>query len=176
MDKPEVVTAKGHDMVAVVGLSEADEFADLSLADEGELAPPLDFAARAHPSHLMVGVVPPGLGVAPAWPRRGRVEIGRRPLGDRFMRPLLVVVAAERVEARLLLPGVGGRSPRGPLFDGVDEMRLDAKLEPTRPKAASSRLPASRTGRHCRSGSRAADRKSGRRASKPPARHQPSAR
>jgi hypothetical protein len=96
IDKAEVVTAEAHDMVADVELSEADEFADQSLAAKGELAPPFDFAARAHPPHPMVGVVPQVLEPLRHGPRRGRVEIGRRPLADRFMRPLLVVVAAER--------------------------------------------------------------------------------
>ncbi len=153
IDKAEVVAAKAHDMVAVVELSEADEFADQSLADEGVLASPFDFAPRAHPPRLMVGVVPRVLDARRHRARRGRIEVGRRPLPERLVRPLLVIVTAERVEARLLLIGVGGRRPRGLLLErtmhalmapvllrrgGPDEMRLDAELEPPGRKARQS--------------------------------------
>ena len=97
---------------------------------------------------------------------------GRR----RLVRPLLVIVTAERVEARLLLIGVGGRRPRGLLLErtmhalmapvllrrgGPDEMRLDAELEPPGRKARQSACALGvRRARRCRNGSPAAGRKS----------------
>jgi hypothetical protein len=58
VDEPEVAAAKAYDVVAVVELGEADEFARQRLADERELAAPFDFASGADPPNLVVGVVP----------------------------------------------------------------------------------------------------------------------
>src|SRR6516225_3750815 len=112
VDDAEVVAAEAHDMSAIIEFGDAHQLADERLADEGEVAAPLDFPARAHAADLVVGVVP-GVPDAPRHgARRGRIKLGRRPLPERFVRALLVIVTAEHVEPRLLLVGVGGRRLR----------------------------------------------------------------
>ena len=154
-------------------------FPDDRLADEGELAPPFDLAPRSHAADLMVGVVPRVFEAFRHGPRRGRVEIGRQPLPERFVRALFIIVSAELIEAGLLLPSVGGGRLRGLLLQrtvhplmtpvllrrgGANEVRFDAEGATT-PKAASVRLPlASQTAPRCRSGLPAAGRRSRRRA------------
>ena len=136
-------------MVAVFEFGQADELPDDRLADEGELAPPFDLAPRSHPTNLMVGVVPRVFEAFRHVPRRGRIEIGRRPLPERLVRALFIIVSAELVEAGLLLPSVGGGRLRGLLLQravhplmapvllrrgGANEMRFDAEPEPPRRK------------------------------------------
>ena len=113
IEEAQVAAAEAHDMVSVLELGQPDELAHQRLADERELAPPLDVAFVAHPPHLMKSVVPGILEALRHGAGRGLVDFGRRPLGKRLVRALLVIVAAEFVEASLLLLGVGGRRLRG---------------------------------------------------------------
>ena len=111
VDQSEVDVGEADDPVAVLGFGDADGLADEAFADEDKLAAPFDFAAGAHPADGMVGVVP-GL-VEALWTAPGRRPVmGRRLLAERFVRPLVVVVLAEGIEARLLLVRVGRRRPK----------------------------------------------------------------
>ncbi|BBF92098.1 hypothetical protein BLTE_07830 [Blastochloris tepida] len=85
-------------MVARLELLEAEQLAREGFADEDVLALPLDVAGRPHPAHLMIGVVPGVLDGLRHRPRGCDVEIGRGMLRDCLVRPLLVVVPAERIE------------------------------------------------------------------------------
>jgi hypothetical protein len=149
IEEAEIASAKADDMVAVFEFGQADELAHDRLADEGELAPPFDLAPRSHPTNLMVGVAPRVFEAFRHVPRRGRIEIGRRPLPERLVRALFIIVSAELVEAGLLLPSVGGGRLRGLLLQravhplmapvllrrgGANEMRFDAEPEPPRRK------------------------------------------
>src|SRR5271166_4986922 len=80
IDEAEIASTKADDVVAVFEFGQANEFPDNRLADEGEVTPPFDLAPRSHPTDLMVGVVPRVFDPRRHGPRRGRVEIGRRPL------------------------------------------------------------------------------------------------
>ena len=79
------------------------------------------------------------------FPARAREDRRGRPLGQRFVRPHLVVLFAEAVEAHLLLAAVGRRRPRRrglqhPVHALVppvllrlarlDPLQLDAQLQP----------------------------------------------
>ena len=113
VDQSEVDVGEADDPVAVLGFGDADGLADQAFADEDELAAPLDFAAGAHPADGMVGVVPELVEALRTAPGRRPVMRGRCFLAERLVRPLVVVVLAEGVEARLLLLRRGRRRPRG---------------------------------------------------------------
>ena len=157
IEKAEVVAAEAHDMVSIFEFGQADRFARQRFADEGAFASPSDFACRANPAHLMVGVIPGILDALRHGARRRPIEIGWRPLAQRLVRTLLVVMAAESVKARLLVAGVSGRRLGGLRLEravhalmspvllrrsGPDEMRRDAKLEPPNRKPAQPARPA----------------------------------
>src|SRR5258705_7584720 len=75
--------------------ADADRLADQHLADEDQLAVPLDLAVRAHPADLAVLAIhrlpqPAWVG-PPRWPGEGNGRIARRGL----LRPFAVFVAGE---------------------------------------------------------------------------------
>jgi hypothetical protein len=144
IDDAHVAPAEAHDMSVVVALGDAYQLADERLADEGEVATSFDFAAGAHPPHLVLCVAPLVLEPLRHAARRRRIDLGRRLLAERLVRTLLVVMAAEGVEARLLLVCAFHRRARGLRFEGAvhplmaavvlgrsraDEMRLDPELD-----------------------------------------------
>ncbi len=107
IDQSEVASAKAYDVVAIFEFRQADELARQRFADEGERAPPFDFATGPHPPDLVVGVIPGVFDAFRQQARRGRIEVGRRLLPERLVRTLLIIMSSELVEARLLLRGVG---------------------------------------------------------------------
>ena len=113
IEDAEIDVGEADDPVAVLGFGDADGLADEAFADEDELAAPFDFAAAAHPADGMVGVVPGLVEALRTAPGRRPVMLGRRLLAERFVRPLVVVVSAEGIEARPLLARRGRRRPRG---------------------------------------------------------------
>src|SRR5262249_46897412 len=76
--------------------------ADQDLAEEDELAAPLDLAVGVDTSHRMIAVVGRLAQRTRIAPGRGPVERRRRLLAERLMRPLLVELAAGAGEAALL--------------------------------------------------------------------------
>src|SRR5436190_1096060 len=145
IDQADVQIAEPHYMVAGFEFGDADELAHQRFADEDPLASPHDLTRAAHPADLMIRVIP-GI-FHPYWhrSRRSSIELCRRSLPQRFMRPLLVVMPPERIEAPLLCSRIRCRRPRGLLLERamhafvpaillrrgrMDEVRLYAELEP----------------------------------------------
>ena len=58
IDDAEVDPGEANDPVAAVGLGDADGFALQRLADEDQVAAPLDGPVGAHPAHGVPGIVP----------------------------------------------------------------------------------------------------------------------
>src|SRR5919201_4836688 len=102
IDKADVEITEPHDMVAGFEFRDADQLAHQRLTDKDMLTLPPDLARAAHPAHLVIGIIPGLLDAIRHRPRRSRVKFRRRPLAQRFMWALLVVVSAEAVEADLL--------------------------------------------------------------------------
>src|ERR1700722_824331 len=147
IDQADVAIAEAHHMIAGFEFGDANQFADQRLGDEYALAFPHDLARAAHAPDLVIGIVAMLLDAIRHLPLRWRVDLVRRSLAERFMRPLFVVVSAEGVEAPLLLGRIRGRRARGLGLEGamhalmaaillrrgwMDEVRLDAELDPPR--------------------------------------------
>src|ERR1700736_2677387 len=109
IDQADVAIAEAHHMIAGFEFGDANQFADQRLGDEYALAFPHDLARAAHAPDLVIGIVPMLLDAIRHLPLRWRVDLVRRSLAERFMRPLFVVVPAEGVEAPLLLGRIRGR-------------------------------------------------------------------
>src|SRR5919204_3180266 len=112
IDDPEVVLAEADDGGAAVVLGQADELACERLADENALAAPLDLAGVMHTTNFMIGIVPGILQAHRHCTSRSLPAFGGRYLVDRFVRALLVVISAKRIEAFLLLARRCGRRLR----------------------------------------------------------------
>src|SRR5215471_17301459 len=145
IEQADVAVAEAHDVVLGFELGDADELTDQRFADEDLAAFPLDCAGRPHPTDLMMGIVPWLLDTIRHGALRGRIDLVRRPLPQRLMRTLFVVVAAEGIKTDLLRASVGGRWARGLRLERamhalmaavllrrgrMNEMGLDAELEP----------------------------------------------
>src|SRR5262249_24482152 len=102
VDEAEFDAGEADPPVAAGALGDANGFADQDLAEEDELAAPLDLAVGVDTSHRMIAVVGRLAQRTRIAPGRGPVERRRRLLAERLMRPLLVELAAEAVEAALL--------------------------------------------------------------------------
>jgi hypothetical protein len=112
-DHAEIASGDAHDMHPIIDLGETDELTGQRLADEDELAPPLDLAGVAHAANLVVRVVP-GIGEARRQGASGRLPSrGRCRLADRPVRALHVEARPKPVEARLLLGDRGRCWRRG---------------------------------------------------------------
>src|SRR4051812_184089 len=96
---------EADDVAAGIVLGKADEFASERLANEHVLAAPFDDAVGTHTADLMIGVVPGIIEAARHRAGRRAPELDGCHLVERLVRPLLVEVAAEGVEATLLLDG-----------------------------------------------------------------------
>src|ERR1700688_4359740 len=119
VDEAELDVGVAYPPLAVLRLLHADRLADQDLADEDEVAVPLDLAVGAHPPNrhrLIIG----GLAQR-AWigSRRADVERGRRFLPERLVWPLLVELAAEAFEALLLILEGCGRRRGGFSLEGA---------------------------------------------------------
>jgi hypothetical protein len=103
-DHAQIAAREANDMAATVVLGDADQLACEGLADESLLTLPLDLPGRSHAADLVVGVVP-GILQAPSRKsaQRRPPQPRRRLLLQGLVRPILVVVLAEVVEALLLL-------------------------------------------------------------------------
>src|SRR5713101_4580263 len=131
--------------IAALGLSDADGLAAESLADEDVLATPLDLAIVADAADGefgSVGRLIDPIGIAA---RRGVVVARGGLLTQGFVGPIVVEVAAEAIEARLLLVKRGGRRTSGLGFERamhalvpsvllrrsrLDALEADAELDP----------------------------------------------
>src|SRR5258705_13777118 len=100
--------------------ADADRLADQHLADEDQLAVPLDLAVRAHPADLAVLAIHRLLQLAWIAPRRWPGERSGIVEGERFVRPFAVVDPAESNQTRLLL---GHAPPPGPCRVGPERPR-----------------------------------------------------
>src|SRR6267142_1581187 len=145
VDAAKIDVGEADDPIAIVSLGNSNRLADQHLADEHAISAPLDIAARTHPAHGVIGIVPGFLDAIGVRSRRGGVPACRRLLVERFMRPVVIVVFAEAIEASLLLPrGRGGRS-RGLLLERavkalmpsvllrtarINALEFDAELHP----------------------------------------------
>src|SRR6516165_3128616 len=145
MDVSEFDIGIAHQPVARVGLDHANRFADQRLADKDPLAGPFDLAVAAHPTDRDVAVIARILESLRVRPRRRPVGRSRCLLSQRFVRSLVVVERAERVEALLLRRHAVGWRCRGLLLEGAmnplvtaillrlagnNPLRPDAELEP----------------------------------------------
>src|SRR5271165_3327878 len=84
-------------------LGEADRLAGERAIEGNELAPPFDFAVRAHPPDLVVDrIVGLAQDAVPA-PGRGLIVVGGGGVAERLVRALLIVDALKGVEAVELL-------------------------------------------------------------------------
>src|SRR5215472_6717159 len=101
-----------HQPVTTLGLANADRLADQCLTDKDQLARPFDLAVAAHAAHRNLVTIVRILDPVRIGPRRRLVPRSRRLLSQRFVRPLLVVDRAERVEPLLLRRQTGGRGCR----------------------------------------------------------------
>src|SRR5436189_1915970 len=113
IDDPKIALAEARDVTAALVLGQADELAGQCLADEHVLAAPLDRPRRTYSSHFVVCVIPRVLETRRQSVIRRLPARRRWRLLQRLVRPLLVVVPAEQIEARLLLArirrgGLGG--------------------------------------------------------------------
>src|SRR5712692_8355822 len=147
IDQAAVALAEAHHMIAGFELGDANRFADQRLADEDAIALPHDLAGAAHAPDLVIGIIPRLLDAIRHHSPRRHINLMRRPLAERFVRTLLVVVPAEGVEARLLLDRIRSRRARSlrleramhalvaaVLLRGgrMDKVRLDTELDPPR--------------------------------------------
>src|SRR5271165_7215377 len=103
------------DRPAVGVFGEADRFAGERAIEVDELAPPFDFAVRAHPSDLVVDrIVGLAQNAVPA-PGRGLIMFGGGGVAERLVRALLIIETLKGAEAVELLAQAVGRRRGGVL-------------------------------------------------------------
>ena len=126
IDDAELDIGKLDPPIAVLGLGNGDRFADQGLADEDVLAPPFDLAVAADAADLEIGSVARVFDLARIRARRGLIVLPGRLLAQGFMRSILIEVAAEAIEARLLR-----RERRGRRIGGLGlERAMHALVRP----------------------------------------------
>ncbi len=168
IDQTEVTVAESDDLSATFVFGKTDPFAGQSLADKNVFAPPFDRAVAAHLADLAVGIVqwlfnPRGKSALRCVPMAHR-----RYLIERLVGTFLIILAAENIEAHLLLhPGAGRRDAPFPpssfgacvsgvrcsagLMAGCSAARI--RVSKTKPTACRARPRRSiRTARRCRNG------------------------
>src|SRR3546814_1149604 len=101
IDAAEFDRAVAHRPGALFGFLQPDRLADQHLAEEHQLAVPLDLAVGAYPADLVaVGIL--GLAQVPAvGPRRRIVAVGRGGLAERLVRALFVEIRSEEHTSEL---------------------------------------------------------------------------
>ncbi len=145
VDESEFDVAVADEPLALLGLLDRDRFADQRLADEDEVAGPLDAAVGAHPAHRgFVGIVGLAQG-ARVGARRSTIKRGWSGEVQGFVRPFVIVDGAEHVKGPLLLGerrlgracGVFFQRAMQPLVPavllrlaGIDPLGAHAKLDP----------------------------------------------
>ena len=143
VDDAEVDVAEPKEPVAIGRLSNADGLAGERLADEYEIAAPLDLAGGTDPAHGVLGVIPRLLEALGERPRGRSIAADRGLLAERLVWPKFVEERNELIEAGLLLAG-SRRASRAVCFSGVPCMRYmasvllrRARVDPLRPMATS---------------------------------------
>src|SRR5216684_2414299 len=105
--------------VTVSIFMQTNQFTDQRSGDENQLALPFNLAVAADPAQVAVAgrerILPAGRIGA----RRGRVNRRRRYLAQRLMRPLVIELVAEVIEALLLGSERGGRRLGGFCLEGL---------------------------------------------------------
>src|SRR6202167_4209300 len=145
VDDAEVDVADPKEPVAIRRLSNADGLAGEHLADEYEIAAPLDLAGGTDPAHGVLGVIPRLLEALGERPRGRSIAADRGLLAERLVWPEIAEERNELIAAGVLLAaGLGGRSS-GVLLQGsmhalmasvllrragVDPLQTDAELQP----------------------------------------------
>src|SRR6266851_962068 len=95
--------------VTVSIFMQTNQFTDQRSGDENQLALPFNLAVAADPAQVAVAGIERILQAGRIGARRGRVNRRRRYLAQRFMRPLVIELVAEVIEALLLGSERGGR-------------------------------------------------------------------
>src|SRR5260370_3805524 len=99
--------------VTVGALADGDGFAGDRFGDEEQRALPFDLAARSHAPDLLVRTIIDIADRLDERPGRRAIELGRLALAQRLVRSLMVELAAEGIEAALLVGSGGGRRLAG---------------------------------------------------------------
>src|SRR5216683_4427810 len=97
--------------VTVSIFMQTNQFTDQRSGDENQLALPFNLAVAADPAQVAVAGIERILQAGRIGARRGRVNRRRRYLAQRFMRPLVIELVAEVIEALLLGRERGRRRP-----------------------------------------------------------------
>src|SRR5271170_1163867 len=108
IDEPERHWSEVELRIAVPGFFQSYNLSYKCFADKDQLALPPDLAIAAHPAQVDPGRIAGILQPRRIAPQRGRVVLRRRSLAQRLMRPLLVELGAELIEAPLLRRRTGG--------------------------------------------------------------------
>ena len=103
--------AKTHQVIVLL-LGDADRLASQRFTDKQVFAAPLDLARWTHNPRLVVGVAPGRLGARRQAASRRMPMFCRCRLAKRFVRTLVIIMAAEPVEANLLIARCGRRRLR----------------------------------------------------------------
>src|SRR2546428_2369357 len=115
IDNAEFDVGKANQPITIVIFRDTERLADQNLADEDKLAAPFDLAVGTHATHRLRSIINRFVQGARIGSGGGLVERGWCPLPQSFVRPLLIVLAAEAIKAFLLLAQRGGRR-RGSLL------------------------------------------------------------
>ena len=131
VDHAEITGAEADEVAAIFKSGDANACPRQRLADEDVFAAPLEAAFGVDPPDLVPGVVPGVFDARWQGTQRGLPVSSGGCLAERFMRALAIVVAAERVKARLLFCLVGGRGRcclrlQGPVHTFVPPVLLRA--------------------------------------------------
>src|SRR5271154_2469589 len=162
VDDAQIDIAEPKEPVAIDRFCNADGLAGERLADEDEIAAPLDLAGGTDPAHGVLGVIPRLLEALGKRARGRSIAAGRGLLAERLVWPKFVEERNELIEAGLLLAtGLGGRSS-GVLLQGsmhalmasvllrragVDPLQTDAELQPPHRELAQAGGPCAGEGR-----------------------------
>src|SRR5271165_189465 len=82
------------------------EGGDERLAEEDQVAALFDLTVAAHSAHSVLDIVPALRDLAGEGPQRGAVAAGRRNLTERFVRAMVIKVAAEAAEEKAGSPAL----------------------------------------------------------------------
>src|SRR5216684_5218393 len=105
--------------VTVSIFMQTNQFTDQRSGDENQLALPFNLAVAADPAQVAVAGIERILQAGRIGARRGRVNRRRRYLAQRLMRPLVIELVAEVIEALLLGSERGGRRLGGFCLEGL---------------------------------------------------------
>src|SRR5271170_8293254 len=98
VDDSEIDIAESKEPIAIGGLGDADRLAGERLADEDQIATPLDLAGGTDPAHGVLGVIPRFLEALGKRPRGRSIAAGRGLLAERLVRPKFIEEPNEVIE------------------------------------------------------------------------------